>query len=57
VLAAEASTQEAVAARDGATLCIREAEDRVVVAEWKSWAEAEHTAALTSTRADAEGLA
>jgi hypothetical protein len=57
VLAAEASTQEAAAARDGATLCIREVEDRVAVAEWKSRTEAEHTATLTSTRADAEGLA
>jgi hypothetical protein len=57
VLAAEASTQEAAVARDGATLCIREAEDRVAVEEWKSRTEAEHTATLTSTRADAEGLA
>jgi hypothetical protein len=61
VLAAEASTQEAAAARDGATLRIREAEDRVAVAEleaseWESQAEAEHSAALASAHADTEGL-
>jgi 3-deoxy-D-manno-octulosonic-acid transferase len=48
--------------RNGATLCIREAEDWVAVAEQEvsepeSRAEAEHSAALTFARADAKGLA
>jgi hypothetical protein len=62
VLATEASAQEAAPAHDGATLRIREAEDRVTVvegeeSEWESQAEVEHSAVLVSARADAEGLA
>jgi hypothetical protein len=62
VLATKASIREAIAAHDGATLHIREMEDRVTVAEWEasereSRVEAEHSAALASAHADTEGLA
>jgi hypothetical protein len=61
-LAIEAFIQEATMAHDGATLCIRVAEDWVTVAEWEvseweSRVEAEHSATLASARADVEGLA
>jgi hypothetical protein len=62
MLAVEASAWEAITVRDGATLRIKDAEDRAAlvkreVLERISRAEAESPTTLTSTRDDAEGLA
>jgi hypothetical protein len=59
---AAASAWEAITVRDGATLRIKDAEDRAAlvkreVLERISRAEAESPTTLTSTRDDAEGLA
>jgi hypothetical protein len=61
VLAIETSAQEVTVAWDGANLHIKDAEDWAALAEREalervSRAEAENSTALSSARADAEGL-
>jgi hypothetical protein len=60
VFAAESSTQEAVAARDNAALCVKDKEDRAALAERVvleniSRVEAENAKVLASIREDVEG--
>jgi hypothetical protein len=62
VLATKTSAHEAIAARDDATLRIKDAEDRAALAEREalervSRVEVENFAALASIREDAEGFA
>jgi hypothetical protein len=62
VLTAETSAQEAAAARDSATLCVKDAKDRAALVErealeWVSRAEVENSMALASAREDAKGIA
>jgi hypothetical protein len=62
LLTTEGSAWEAIVGRDGATLCIKDAEDQVTLAERKvlervSWAEVRNSAALVLAHDNAEGLA
>jgi hypothetical protein len=61
VFTTEASAQEATTVRDGATLVIKDAEDRAAlvereVLEWEYREEAENSIVLASACDDAEGL-